>query len=448
MKKSRKLFAIALTLLMLLCLSACGMADLPLIKAGLEFTRFNSLHIRPEAELGMNIDIPDYGMNMNVSFTADGEVDYCADPLGFSADLRIKAMDEDVNVLAYGEDVNGDFVVSYSLDGGASWQEQTLGKTQDINQSMGQTADLSLSDVISLGKSLGGAFSGFSKAGQESVNGRSAARYDASFSLRSLMESKEAREAFFKGMAEPLHVDPEVLADMIDPSALEDMHFSLWLDDTSSRLVKAELDLGDLMHSLIGSGLLDSILASEAGLEGIDFSADVDVLRVALSFSEFDNVGTIRRPVGGGTVGGTTTDTAPQPSGTALQVGSTWLGEITISNHAGQGSIGNGVYDVWGVIGQVNSGQIYFEIYDAEDANNSEASPVMSFWAELDGNRSVPVIDPDEQDGWLINIYLTDADERDLVFTLEGDALTASYFYYDGEKREAFDMSFLLRPEA
>ena len=449
MKKCKKILAIALVLLMLLSLSACSLSDLPLIKAGLAVAQLNSVHIRPEGELGMSVKLPDFGMNMDVTFTADGEVDYCADPLCFSADLLLNAMDETVRVLAYGEDRNGEFFLSHSEDGGETWAEVSLGKTEDILAKMDKASDLNLSDIIDLGKNLGEAFSGFTKVGQETVDGRSAVRYDARFSIAKAMSTDAAKEAFFKGMAEAMKADAAALAELIDVSQLEDMEFSLWVDEADSRIVKVQIDLTAMMHSLVSSGLLDTILASEAGLEGVNFTADVSAMRLALTLSNFDGVGEISRPTGEGSIGGASAPTeVPAPASAALQPGDTWTGTLTISNHAGQGELENGAYEVWAVLGAVNSGRTYFEIYDAEDAGSSEASPILSFWAVVDGDRIVPDVDPETQDAWLVNIYLTDADETDLVFTLADGALSASYFYYDGANREACDMLFTLTPEA
>ena len=448
MKRNRKILAIALALFMLLSLSACGISDLPLIKAGLNFAQLNSVHIDVDGELGVSVSIPAYSMDMNFSFTADGGVDYCADPLQFAADLRINAMDEDLHLLAYGEDRNGDFVISYSADDGLTWEEKTVGKTSDITSSMDKTSDLSLSDIIDLGKNLGESFSGFSKAGQEHVNGRSATRYNASFSLAKVLNSEAAQEAFYSGLESSMNIDAEALAGMIDVNALEDLQLSLWLDDAESRIVKVQIDMTDLMKSLMASGLMDSLLASSAGLDGIDFAADVSALRLALTFSNFDSVGRIERPDGSGsTAPAPEPSAAPAPADAALQPGDTWRGQITISNHAGQGTIQNGTVEVWGVIGTA-SGQDYFELYHAEDAGSTSASPILSFWAEIGEKRIVPVIDPAAQDGWLMNIYLDDAAESELIFTLEDGVLSASYFYYDADTREACDVAFALTREA
>ena len=187
MKKSRKILAGVLALLMLLSLSACGMGDLPLFKAALALTKLNSIRILPEGELLIGIMIPEYNMNMNVGITADGIVEYCADPLCFSANLQLDAMDETLNLLAYGEDRGGDFVIVYSADGGESWEEHALGETDEIRKKMDKSADLNISDILSLGKSLGSAVEGFDKAGQEPLNDGVATRYDASVDVGQML---------------------------------------------------------------------------------------------------------------------------------------------------------------------------------------------------------------------------------------------------------------------
>ena len=45
-------------------------------------------------------------------------------------------------------------------------------------------------------------------------------------------------------------------------------------------------------------------------------------------------------------------------------------------------------------------------------------------------------------------IWLDDADESELIFTLEDGVLSASYFYYDADTREACDVAFALTREA
>ena len=444
MKYGKKLLAVLLAALMLLSLSACGLSDIPVIKAAAKFGGLTSFHAEPDLELGMQIQVPAYGMTMDVVVTGGGQIDYSANPLGFSADVQLVVFDEATQVLAYGADVDGDFVVEYSLDGGATWESEVLGETADITAAMGQFSSLGLSDLIDLGKELGEIVSGFTKGETEQVNGAPATRYDAAISLSALADDKEAMEEFFSGMSGSTEIDAAALAEMIDFSTLADMRLSVWLDEASDYIVKAELDMTDMMRSLFASGLLDALLAEEAGLEGMEFSLDLSAMRLAVTFSQFDSVGAITRPAGSGVIGGADGPTGLYVTdGSALSVGSYWYGSIEVKNHAGQGVLENGSYEVWGILDTAGD-DLFFELYDNPEFAE-DSTPYLSYWARLEGDSIVPVIG--EDDAWLFEIYLTEDDTDALTFTLRDGVLTAEYFYYDSFGPEACDISFVLVPD-
>ena len=58
MKNGKRILAVLMIALMLLSLSACGFADIPVIKAVVEFAQLSSVHAEPEFELGMKINVP------------------------------------------------------------------------------------------------------------------------------------------------------------------------------------------------------------------------------------------------------------------------------------------------------------------------------------------------------------------------------------------------------
>lgn len=446
MKYGKKILAILLIALMLLSLSACGLSDIPVIKGAVNFIQLTSVHAVPECEVGVTVKVPAYGMSMDFDITADGAIDYCCDPLCFSADLNLNLLDESQRVLAYGEDVNGDFVVEYSLDGGVTWEQTTLAKTDDILDEMDQVSTLGLSDLIDLGKQIGDMLGGFTKVGQEPVNGAAAARYDAPIRLSVLLQSEAAQEALLEGMAESAEMDAAAIAELFDPSSVGDATLSLWLDDKSGNLVKAQLDLTEALRSLVESGLISSLVASEAGLDGTDFSLGLDSMRMAVTLSEFDSVGEISRPSGmPGIIGG-----ADGPTSTwggddaALTEGSTWHGSYEIRNHAGKGELTNGSTEVWGLLG-TSGERLFFELYSVPDFTGS-TKPLLSCWARVEGNRIIPEIG--EEDAWFLNIYLTENDRDAMSFTLEDGVLGTQYFYYDSTGPEACDVIFTLTPFA
>ena len=449
MKNGKRILAVLMIALMLLSLSACGFADIPVIKAVVEFAQLSSVHAEPEFELGMKINVPSYGMNMDIAITADGQVDYCADPLSFSADLSLNALDENQHVLAYGEDVDGDFVVWYSTDDGLTWEQDTVGKTAEINADMDKVSSMSLSDLIDAGKQLGDVLSGFEKVGKERVNGAGATRYDAAFRFSAIADNEEMSEAFLGGVGESLDMDASAVAELADPAMLKDMQLSVWLDDAGSRLVKAQIDMSETMRALFESGLMDSLISSEAGLEDVEYSVTVETMRLAVTFSQFNGIGSITRPSGAGSatgvIGGADGPTSVYVTGdAALTEGSTWHGSYEISNHAGKGALENGSTEVWGLLGS-SGGQLFFELYTEPDFSGS-AKPILSYWAELDGDSIVPVIG--DNDAWFLNVYLEANDADSLRFTLRDGELRAQYFYYDASAPEACDVSFALSPIA
>lgn len=298
MKRIQKLLALALALLMLLGLSACGLSDLPVIKSILGITQHDSFHVDLTGEFGMDAHVPAYGMEVSVGFTAAGEGDYRAAPLQFAADIRAEAQEEIGRLLLYGEDRSGSFVLSYSLDGGATWGEKALGNTADISSGIDSGSSLSFTDMLKLGKGLSTAFSGFTKAGRETVNGQEATRYDASMRLRLILNEQSVRDAVLQALAEQLKTDVSALEGKLDFSAAEDVYFSFWLEDKDSRLVQIRIDMADAMNSLLRSGLLDAVLES-AGLPGdLGLTADLSAMNLTLTFSNFNGVDAVTRPSG------------------------------------------------------------------------------------------------------------------------------------------------------
>ena len=119
------------------------------------------------------------------------------------------------------------------------------------------------------------------------------------------------------------------------------------------------------------------------------------------------------------------------------------LVKIEVGNHAGQGELENGSYEVWGVLDTAGD-QLYFELYDNPEFAE-DSTPYLSYWAELDGDSIVPVIG--DKDAWLFDIYLTEDDKDALTFTLNDGVLSAEYFYYDAAGPEACDISIVLTPD-
>ena len=360
---------------------------------------------------------------MDILGTITGGIDYSKEPLEAAADLTVNAMGEELNILALLEDVDGSAVISYSVDGGQTWESEELGE-MDVNLEI---------DPIELLENLGEAgdlVSDFTPVGAELVNGAEATRYDSALNgaaLGALVEETGAEE-----IAEAsLDMDMDM-----DFSGMQDVKLSVWVDNASGLPVQASIDMADAIQSIVDASLGEILAASGmTGEEGSDLSVALSQMYITVTLSNFDEVGEI-----GGRTGGTETAAADDSE---LHIGDSWEGTIDIAGHSGKGDLEDGSYGVWALLDTDSSGKLFFEIYDIDDEDASE-SAILSFWAVIDGNRIVPVIG--DQDAWLINIYLDESDADELTFVLEDSTLTASYFYYDSDESEACDVSFNLYP--
>ena len=425
--KAKKIAALVLALVMLLSLSACGM-DLKLTTAVLKLSKVQSVHMDVDGAMELSAVSPSLGLNESVTASVTGGVDFVRDPLDVSADLTVDAVDEQLHILATLKEENGSAVLRYSLDGGYSWESEDLGAISaskeidpiELLENLGEVDDL-VGDFIAVGS--------------ETVLGSEATRYDSSISgavVAAILEETGAEDAIQDNLGTDVN---------IDFSSLKDVKLSVWVDKASGMPVKGSIDMADMVQSILDSAL-GEILAEEGITEAqmADVSILLSQMYLSVTLSNFDSTGAIKEP-NTGALFGTTLQKSP------LQVGSLWRGTIDLSGHSGKGDLENGVYEVWGTIDEAGD-RIFFEIYDYESDEamdvNGDLSPILSFWAEIDGNRIVPVIG--DEDAWLINIYLDKSDTEELTFVFADGELTASYFYYDGDASEACDLAFALHP--
>ena len=290
MKTTRKLLALFLLAVMLLCLSACGLADIPLIKATLELSQFDSFRAEPELDFSLQVQVPDYDVSFDLNAATSGHIDLVKDPTRLMADLHFQLVEgEEQHLLAYAERGTEATDIWYSLDEGATWEHTTLEKSEDSDAET-ESASPSLSDVLNFGKSLGDSFQDFVKVGTEDVKASPADRYDASLSMKAIAADPEARASFYADLAESLHRDAADVEALIGLDNLENIPLSLWLDQESGRLVKAEMDLGPFLDSFLGSGLINSLVAEQLGLEDFDMEIDVAQTRLSVTLSQFNEL--------------------------------------------------------------------------------------------------------------------------------------------------------------
>lgn len=291
MKTAKKGLALLLMVVMLASLSACGLSDLPLVKAALELSTFDSLRAEPELDFAVQVQVPDYDMALDLNASAEGRIDLVKDPTRLQADLHFQMLEgEEQHLLAYAERGAEVTDIWYSLDEGETWEHTTLERSEDSDIETEGSSSPSLSDVMDFGKSLGDSFQDFVKVGTEDVKASPADRYDASLSLKAIAADPEAREFFYAELAESLHRDAADVEALIDLDTLADVPLSLWLDQESGRLVKAEMDLGPFLDSFLGSGLMNALIAEQLGLEDFDMEINVAQTRLSATLSKFNEL--------------------------------------------------------------------------------------------------------------------------------------------------------------
>ena len=291
MKTVKKGLAFLLMVVMLVCLSACGLSDVPLVKAALELSQFDSFRAEPELAFDVQVQVPDYDASLDLNAATSGHIDLVKDPTRVQADLHFQLIEgEEQHLLAYAETGTEATDIWYSFDEGETWEHTTLEKSEDSDAETEGDSSPSLSDILDFGKSLGDSFQDFVKVGTEDVKASPADRYDASLSLKAIAADPEARASFYADLAESLHRDAAEVEALIDLDNLEDVPLSLWLDQESGRLVKAEMDLGPFLDSFLGSGLMNALIAEQLGLEDFDVAIHVAQTRLSVTLSQFNEL--------------------------------------------------------------------------------------------------------------------------------------------------------------
>ena len=131
----------------------------------------------------------------------------------------------------------------------------------------------------------------------------------------------------------------------------------------------------------------------------------------------------------------------PTPEPGSLQLNSRWTGLLEISGHKGEGSLEDGRIEVWGYLGESESGMQSFELYRAEDKDGKD--PLLSMWVNVYGDHMVPVIG--EHDAWLFDRWLQASDTKALTLYYRSNSIRCTYRYRLGQER--CSISFRVAPD-
>lgn len=283
MKNLKKVLALLLALSMVLCLSACGSFEKKMARSAAKMSQLDSMHMDMEMTLGMGLSVMGQSMDMDLAIKAG--VDMNTEPMIVKADVEVEAMGMSEQVKLYVLDEAGKRVIYLSDDGGVSWEREV-----DDDADTGN-AGVNIKDSIGM---LAKWAKSFEKTGEETVNGSAATKYSGRIDAASLLEMMELSGAD-EALESSLGID---LDD--DAIVLKDVPVSIWIDNKSGMVVRMEMDMTELMQSLVADYIDEVISGSLAGsgLEGMSMEMKLNTAVVEVELSQFDEVGTIELPAG------------------------------------------------------------------------------------------------------------------------------------------------------
>ena len=275
MNNIKRSLALVLAALMLLSLAGCGTMSMRAANAAAQLATQNGALL--DVSLDADLRLGAAGQSFSFSAAAAGDVEYTRDPSAGRIDLDLSALGMSGNVLAFWQkNDDGSTELYISKDGGESWTRRTL-------EAKEKKTELSFSDLF--GALLGGIQSFTEVSRDEEVNGRSATRYDGTLDRELLGAMLE-----LAGVAAQNDEGSEEGGVL---SVIGDLPVSIWLDNSSDRLLRVELDLTGAFGTLFALSK-DKLASSFPAGQTIDAEAERVVLNII--FSERVDDGAIVMP--------------------------------------------------------------------------------------------------------------------------------------------------------
>lgn len=283
MKNLKKFLALLTALSMLLCLSACGSFERKMAKSAANMGQLESMHL--DVDFALDMELAVMGQSMDVDAAIKAGIDLNTEPFAMKMDMDVEAMGVGQQAQVYIVDEAGERVAYTSDDGGKTWERGTVEVDVDVN-------GMSVKDSLAL---LSKWADSFEKAGEEKINGSAATKYSGlidAASLVQLMDASGADDAMESSLGLELDSD--------DAAALKDVPVSIWIDNKSSMVVRMDMDVTELMQSLLSEAIdevIDDVLA-DSGLAGLPLDIKLGAATASVNLSEFDEVGRIELPAG------------------------------------------------------------------------------------------------------------------------------------------------------
>lgn len=283
MKNLKKILALLLALSMLLCLSACGSFERKMAKSAANMGQLKSMHM--DVDFALDMELAVMGQSMDVDAAIKAGIDLNTEPFAMKMDMDVEAMGISQQAQIYIVDEAGERMAYASDDGGKTWERGTVEVDVDVN-------GMSVKDSLAL---LSKWADSFEKAGEEKINGSATTKYSGQIDAASLVQLIDA-----SGADDALESSLGLELDSDDAAALKDVPVSIWIDNKSSMVVRVDVDVTELMQSLLSEAIdevIDDVL-EDSGLAGLPLDIKLGAATASVNLSEFDEVGKIELPAG------------------------------------------------------------------------------------------------------------------------------------------------------
>ena len=274
MKKAKKLMAALFAMVLLVAMTACS----PQMTLEQKIQKaLDNIAGMKNVDAGMNMDIEMGMMGMTISMQMKGDIVTFTDPMKMKMDMTVSALGQEQTLQMYAQETDG-AITTYANDG-TGWTAQQLSQEEfdaQYSSSMNGSADVFLK-----------AMKDFTQAeGTEEINGRKTIKVEGTISGTDIAEALKA-----SGMMDAM--GSEMGAADLDTEQLEaltkdmsGMKITLWLDDAKYVPVKIEMDMAEMMSSLIEKAMEEA--TSQSGSD-LDLSMSISKCLVEITYDKIND---------------------------------------------------------------------------------------------------------------------------------------------------------------
>lgn len=297
MTRLRKYLAAALILALALALAGCGMFEARMAGAAMNMQKLQSARADVSADLDMRISMfGSAALSSQMNVDVNGTAEFIREPLKGKLDLNIALEDNDTAAMqAFLESVNGDLLLYFSPDGGASWRK--------FNPQSGSLAAPDLNFSPETLEWLAKVASTFEETGTETVKGSEAVVYSGIVKWDDLVSAADldVLAAQLSGM-----LGVTVSGSDLNLGSAGDVPVTICVDKDNGMVTKCTIDLTGPLHALMPfvKDLAMDIIKQQGGLGGaasfagsfLNVGLDVDRCLVSVELYDFDGVGDVDIP--------------------------------------------------------------------------------------------------------------------------------------------------------